>query len=68
MTEITGKMTASEDEDDLRCPNCNSEDIERDSASPWIFLAGLVLFPIGLLFFLLNRNVCCRDCGVRFKV
>lgn len=49
------------------CPNCESLALARDSASPWIFFGASLLFPFGLLFFLLNRNVYCRDCGVRFR-
>ncbi len=40
----------------LHCPNCGAHDIARDSASPWIFIGAVVLFPFGLLFFLLNKN------------
>ena len=53
--------------DHLLCPNCRSSDITRDSASPWIFVFAIGLFPLGLFFFFLNKNVHCRNCGVRFK-
>jgi len=49
------------------CPHCNSENIARDSASPWILVLAVLLFPIGLLLFPLNDNVWCRDCGTRFR-
>ena len=49
------------------CPNCQSTDVDRDSASPWVFVGAAILFPITLLLFLLNNNVWCRSCGTRFK-
>jgi len=51
----------------VECPVCHSTDVERDSASPWIFVFAAALFPFGLILFALNRNVWCRGCGVRFK-
>jgi hypothetical protein len=51
----------------LRCPHCGSLHIRRDSASPWIFVAAIFLFPVGLFFLLLNKNVWCLACGTRFK-
>ena len=49
------------------CPNCGSYYIRRDSASPWIFVVAILLFPIGLVAFVANRNAWCAKCGVRFK-
>lgn len=49
------------------CPHCGSLHTERDAASPWIFAGAIILFPVGLLFFLLNKNRRCRACGVRFR-
>ena len=49
------------------CPNCKSSQIIADSPSPWIVAFALMLFPFGLLLLLLNSNVWCGDCGVRFK-
>jgi len=51
----------------LQCPHCQSTDIYRDSASPWIFVFAALTFPFGLILFALNKNVCCKSCGVRFK-
>ncbi len=50
-----------------RCPNCKGDVIYRDSASPWIFVLAALLFPVGLIFFLFNRNVVCARCGTRFR-
>ena len=52
---------------EVRCPHCGSTCWQRDSASPWIFIGAVLLLPISLAFFCLNRNVWCTDCGVRFK-
>ncbi|MHC5035353.1 MAG: hypothetical protein ACYTFZ_09985, partial [Planctomycetota bacterium] len=50
----------------VRCPHCSSMAVSRDSASPWIFVfAALILFPVGLILFALNRNVWCTSCGIR---
>ena len=51
----------------VECPNCKSVEIARDSASPWIVLGVVLLFPFGLLLILLNNNVWCKDCRIRFK-
>lgn len=50
------------------CPRCGSLELRRDSASPWVFLGAICLFPIGLLLFALNENRYCLNCRIRFKL
>lgn len=49
------------------CPLCRSTSIERDSSGVWLFLFAWLIPPFTWLLFLLNVNVRCRQCGIRFR-
>ncbi len=49
------------------CPHCGARQVQRDSASPWVFVFAALLFPLGLILFILNKNAWCSECRVRFK-
>jgi len=51
----------------LACPNCRSTSIARDSSGVWLFLFSWLIPPFTWLLFLLNVNVRCMTCGVRFR-
>lgn len=50
-----------------RCPVCQSDNVDRDSAGVWLFVFAWCLPPVSWMLFLLNRNVWCRNCGIRFR-
>jgi hypothetical protein len=60
--------TVDERRQPQRCPLCGSQDLGRDSASPWIFVFAVLLLPIGPLLFFFNGNRYCRGCGLRLKL
>lgn len=51
----------------ISCPCCRSTTIARDSAGVWLFLFSWLIPPFTWLLFLLNQNVWCTTCGVRFR-
>lgn len=49
------------------CPSCRSSNLRRDGSDAWLFVVAWLLPPVSWLLFLINPNVVCDDCGVRFK-
>ncbi len=59
-----------EDRDDdyaQQCPHCGSIRVSYDAPNVFIGIGIIGLFPLGLLFLLLNKNRWCRSCRLRFK-
>jgi hypothetical protein len=49
------------------CPNCGSQSISRDGSTALLFVCSWLLPPFTWLLFMINPNVVCNGCGVRFK-
>ncbi len=50
-----------------RCPVCHGAAFSRDGSTALLFVCAWLLPPFSWLLFLLNPNVVCDVCGIRWK-